>query len=177
MRRIFAFIALLAGLLAAAPAWAAVTLSFHSFNGSMFGGRYPHAFIVMAGTLDSTGQAVNENYGYTAVTAGPSVLMGKVRGTINVEQPRYIATTNRHFTMTITDAQYHAIVAEVATWRDGPAQKRYSLDHHNCVHFIARIAQMVGFDLPVPQKLVRKPRAYLNLLVKTYPALNGRLFD
>ena len=176
MRRIFALLGLVAALFLAAPAWAAVMLSFHSFNGSMLGGRYPHAFIVMEGTLDANGQAVNENYGYTAVSAGPGVLMGNVRGTISVEQPRYIATTNRHFTMQITDAQYHAIVAEVNGWRDGPGQKRYSLDNRNCVHFVARIAQMVGFDLAVPQKLVRKPRAYLNLLVRSFPAVGGKVF-
>ena len=48
----------------ATPALADIRLSFHSFNGSLFVGRYPHAFIVLEGTLDETGEKVDENYGF-----------------------------------------------------------------------------------------------------------------
>ena len=48
------------------PAMAQVMLSFQSFNGSMFGGRFPHTFVVLQGTLDATGAKIEENYGYSA---------------------------------------------------------------------------------------------------------------
>lgn len=176
MRRLFTLVAMFLALAWALPASAQVLLSFHSFNGSMLWGRYPHAFIVLEGTLDANGQPVNENYGYSATSVSPAILSGNVRGTFFSEKPKYVQSTNRHFTMPISDAQYHAIIAEVASWRDGPDQKRYNLEHRNCVHFIARIAQMVGFDLPVPQDLVKKPRAYLNLMVRDFPALHGKTF-
>ena len=60
------------------PALAAVQVHFHSFNGSMFGGRYPHTFVVFEGTLDATGERIYENYGFSARVAGPAVLMGPV---------------------------------------------------------------------------------------------------
>lgn len=39
----------------AQPAAAQVQVSFHSFNGSVLFGRYPHTFVVFEGTLESTG--------------------------------------------------------------------------------------------------------------------------
>src|SRR5687768_9009519 len=93
--RLFFAIAALAA--SAAPVRAEVDVSFHSFNGSFFG-RYPHAFVVFKGTLDGTGAVVDENYGFSARTAGPAVLAGPVAHGIYTEKPRYIRTTNRHFT-------------------------------------------------------------------------------
>jgi hypothetical protein len=169
LRRIAALVAL-ACLAFAQPVLAQVRLSFHSFNGSMFG-RYPHAFIVLEGTLDATGQPVNENYGYTAVAITPAVLVGAVPGEIYVEKPKYIQSTNRHFTVAISDAQYYAIIAEKNRWARAP----YLLDTHNCTHFVARIAEMVGLrDTLVPKNLVRKPKAWLNLVARANPQLHAR---
>lgn len=173
LRRLIALVAL-ALLAFAHPASAQVRLSFHSFNGSMFG-RYPHTFIVMEGALDATGEAVNENYGYTAVTITPAVLVGPVPGTIHVEKPKYIRSTNRHFTVPISDAQYHAILAEMRRWRDGPGNA-YRLDTHNCVHFVAKIAEIAGLRADVPQTLVRKPKAWLNHVSRRNPQLGAREF-
>lgn len=171
LRRLLALFAFLS-LAIAQPALAQVRLSFHSFNGSIIG-RYPHTFIVMDGTLDETGQAVNENYGYTAVTITPAVLLGPVPGTIYIEKPKYIKSTNRHFTVPISDAQYHAIVAEMRRWRDGPGNA-YRLDDHNCIHFVAKIAELVGLQADVPKALVRKPKAWLNYVTRNNPRLAVR---
>ena len=47
------------GLVAfAQPAEAKVEVSFHSFNGSVLFGRYPHTFVVFEGTLEDTGTPV-----------------------------------------------------------------------------------------------------------------------
>ena len=156
------------------PATAQVLLSFHSFNGSMMGGRYPHTFVVMEGTLEADATPVNENYGYTSVRVTPAILSGNVDGTIHVEKPKYIQTTNRHFTVPISDAQYRAIVDEVRAWRD--AGKVYNLDTRNCIHFVAKIAQLAGIRAEVPQNLTRRPRAWLNLIGRLNPQLGAREF-
>lgn len=173
MLRRLAALAALVLLAFGQPALAQVRLAFHSFNGSMMGGRYPHTFIVLQGTLDENGQAVNENYGFTAVSVGPAILMGNVAGTIMIEKPKYVSSTNVHFTVPISDAQYHAVVAEMRAWRDAPG-KSYNLDRHNCVHFVARIAELVGLRANVPQNLVRKPKAWLNYVTRLNPQLAAR---
>ena len=152
---------LLAVLLLPFPAAAQVMLSFQSFNGSMFGGRFPHTFVVLQGTLDTTGAKVDENYGYSAKSATPAVLAGPVEAIIMTEKPKYVTTTNRHFTVLISDATYWAIRAEVAKWRDAPG-KQYRLDEHNCVHFVGRIAELAGIRVDYPKALIRKPKAWLN---------------
>ncbi len=156
------------------PAAAAVTLSFHSFNGSYLGGRYPHAFVVLDGTLEADGSRVHENYGYSTSSGAFSALRGLVPGIIQIEKEKYITSTNKHFTVTISDAQYAAIRSEVEAWKDVPGQKRYSLDARNCIHFIARIAELVGISAPVPQNMVRRPKQWLNYLARLNPQLGAR---
>ncbi len=167
--------ALVALIVLAVPqtALAHVVLSFHSFNGSVLVGRFPHTFIVLQGTLDSTGQPINENYGYTAVHATAAVLSGNVEGTIMIEQPKYVTSTNSHFSVILSDSQYHRIVAEMQAWRDAPG-KVYNLDHHNCVHFVARIAELVGLHADVPQNMVRRPKLWLNYVTRLNPQLGAR---
>lgn len=174
-RLVASFIPVLA-LLLAVPAQAEVLLSFHSFNGSVLFGRYPHTFIVLEGTLEDTGERVNENYGFTARTAGPAVLSGPVRHAVMVEKPKYIKSTNRHFTVPISDDQYRAIMAEVAKWRDAPG-KYYDLDTRNCIHFVGRMAQIVGIKVNYPRDMLRRPKKWLNHITALNPQLGARQID
>ena len=167
-----AILALLLSLLPL-PAAAQVTLSFHSFSGSWLIGRYPHTFIVLEGALDETGAPVFENYGFSAVTASPAVLSGSVRGKIHIEPEKYVRSTNRHFSVPVTDAQYHAIIAEMRLWRDAPGRS-YNLDQKNCVHFVARVAALVGLNAEVPQTMVRRPKRWLNFLTRINPQLGAK---
>lgn len=168
MRRLFTALALLLTLVAS-PALAQVTIAFHSFDGSVLFGRYPHTFIVLAGTLDD-GTPVNENYGYTAKSASPAVLAGPVEHAILVEKPKYLTTTNRHFAVPISDAQYRRIKDEVARWRDAPG-KAYRLDENNCIHFVGRMAEIAGLKVDYPKALIRKPKAWLNRVAGMNQAL------
>jgi hypothetical protein len=173
IRRLLHLIAALLVLLPL-PAAAQVILAFHSFNGSYLGGRYPHTFIVLEGTLQANGAAVRENYGFSTSASALSALSGNQPGIIQIEKDKYIAKTNRHFALAISDAQYHAIVAEVNAWKDAPGQKRYALDSRNCIHFVARIAAMVGISAPVPQAMVRRPKLWLNHVTRLNPQLGAR---
>ena len=168
-RLLLAFAALMAW---AVPAHAEVKVSFHSFNGSLFG-RYPHAFVVFEGTLDATGEAINENYGFSARTAGPNVLMGPTEHGIYTEKPRYIRTTNRHFTLTVSDATYRRMRQEVAAWRDAPG-KYYDLDTRNCIHFVGRIAELAGLRVNYPSGMLRKPKQWLNHVTRLNPQLGAQ---
>ena len=67
----------------------------------------------------------------------------------------------------------HAVIAEVQAWKSAPG-KTYNLDHNNCVHFVAKIASLVGIRVEVPQEMVRKPKAWLNYITRMNPQLGAR---
>ena len=154
-------------------ALAAVQVHFHSFNGSMFAGRYPHTFVVFDGTLDGTGERVYENYGFSARSATPDVLLGPVAHGMYSESERWIRNTNRHFSITVSDATYRRMKDEVIAWRDAPG-KYYDLDHRNCIHFVGRIAELGGLRIDYPGDMLRKPKAWLNHITALNPQLGAR---
>jgi hypothetical protein len=174
VRRLLLRLMLAFAVLAAssAPAQAEVEVSFHSFSGSFFG-RCPHAFVVFEGRLDDTGAVVDENYGFSARTAGPAVLAGPVAHGVYTEKPRYIRTTNRHFTITVSDATYRRMKQEVIAWRDAPG-KYYDLDTRNCIHFVGRMAELAGLRVDYPSDMLRKPKAWLNRVTQLNPQLGVR---
>lgn len=163
-------------LLTPVQALAQISLTFHSFNGSMLGGRYPHTFISLEGTLEDTGEQVRENFGYTAVKISPAILTGSVAGKISSEQDRYVSSTNRHFTLRLSAEQYRAIRAEIAKWA-GEGGKNYNLNTRNCVHFVARIAIMAGLLADVPANMVKRPKAWLNYVTRRNPQIGAREID
>ncbi len=169
IRRLLLAVALsLAGF--ATPAAAEVTLSFYSFNGA-FGGRFPHAFVRWQGTT-ADGTPVDGNAGFTARTISPAILLGSVRHTIWVEEPKYMDEANRHFELVIDDATFARVLAEVETWRNLPGDA-YNLNRRNCVHFVADMARLVGLNADDPGALKKKPKAYLNHLIELNPQLGA----
>ena len=141
----------------ATPARAEVVVSFYSHD---FGDRFPHAFIVMKGTLDATGEVVDANYGFTAVSVSPAILMGSVKGKVESSKADYIASSDRQFDVTIDDATYARVLAKVAEWRDRE-QPSYSLNKRNCVHFVMELAETVGLKVDRKSKLFKKPKSFL----------------
>lgn len=173
MGRLLAIFAAVLALAWSPGALAQVLLSFQSFNGSVLVGRYPHTFIVLEGTLEETGQRVEENYGFTAKTVSPAVLSGPVVHDVTVEKAKYIKSTNRHFTIPISDAQYWRIRKEVDAWRNAPG-KYYDLDKRNCIHFVGRMAELVGLKVGYPQNMLRRPKAWLNHVTGLNPQLGAK---
>lgn len=173
MKRLLRPLMLLIALSWAPPAFADVQMSFHSFNGSVFFGRYPHAFIVLEGTLEETGERIEENYGFTADASAAAVLRGPVEQDILIEEADYIAKTNRHFTVTISDAQYRQVVAEMKRWRDAPG-RFYDLDTRNCIHFVGTMAEIAGLKIDYPKKMLRRPKKWLNYITRLNPQLGAR---
>lgn len=170
MNRLVACLLSFLALVTPVSASADVLMSFHSFSGSVFSGRYPHTFIVLEGSLDATGERIKENYGFTAREVSRAVLQGPVEHMINVEPDKYITSTKRHFTVRLSDAQYRKVKAEVERWRTAPG-KYYDLDKRNCIHFVGAMAQIVGIKVDYPSKMLRKPRQWLDYLAKRNPWL------
>lgn len=168
MRAIRLFVLLvLFGWSAAAPA--AVAISFYSKD---MASSFPHAYVRLTGTDDATGKTVDVNYGFTPVSLGPGVLFGSVRGMMESASPEYIARSDRHFSLELTDEQYHQVVAVIDKWRNAP-QPSYRLNGRNCIDFVADVAKTIGLNAPVLPKLMKKPKSYLNEIAK----LNAAIID
>ena len=172
MRILTQFVLALTAPFWAAAAQAEVRVTFHSFDGSVLFGRYPHTFISMEGTLDD-GTPVKENYGFSAKSAGPAVLAGPVKHIVMTEKDKYVRSTNRHFTVAVDDAKYHDIRREVFRWRDAPG-KYYDLDTRNCIHFVGAIAQIVGLKVDYPKDMLRRPKKWLNHVAALNPQLRAK---
>lgn len=177
MKRLFMHLVALLALVWSGPALADVQIHFHSFNGSvLFGSRYPHTFIVLDGTLEETGEEVSENYGFSARRVTPSILSGPVEHMVLEETERDIRRTNRHFTMTISDDQYREIVEEVGRWRDAPG-RYYDLETRNCIHFVGRMAEILGLTVEYPDNMLRRPKKWLNFITTLNPQLGADEVD
>ena len=152
-------------------AFAAVQIHFHSFNGSVLFGRYPHTFIVLDGTL-SDGTVVDENYGFSARNVTPAILNGPVEHMVLAETEKSVRNTNRHFSMTITDAQYRRIITEVRAWQNAPG-KYYDLETRNCIHFVGAMASILGLKVDYPEDMLRRPKKWLNHITEMNPQLGA----
>ena len=158
----------LTALLLVAPlqARAAVEISFYSHE---FGSNFPHAFVTLQGTDDRTGDKIDANYGFTATHITPAILTGSVKGEVFSRDPakeaKYIAASNRHFSITLSDAEYDAVKARIGTWQ-ALKQPSYNLNRQNCVHFVADLAASLGMKAETPAALMKKPRSYSEYLTR-----------
>ena len=151
----------------AAPAFASVEISFYSRE---LGTNFPHAFVVLKGTVDATGEQVDTNFGFTAHSVTPALLFGAVRGEVEVVESGYVARSDRKFAVTLTDDQYRRVLAVAEEWRNAP-QPSYQLRRHSCVHFVSAIAAAIGLRVDNEQRLMNRPRSFLERVVALNPQL------
>ena len=153
-------------LLLPANALAAVTISFYSHE---FGSNFPHAFVVLEGQDDRTGEKIAGNYGFTATQVTPAILLGSVRGEVFSREPEkeasYIANSDRHFSLALSDLEYDAVMQRIAAWR-ALKQPSYNLNRQNCVHFVADIAATLGMTAEKPPALMKRPRSFTESLLR-----------
>jgi len=166
--RLRCLLALLLLALAPAPAIAEVEIAFYSRE--LGANNFPHAFVVLRGTLDTTGEIVDTSLGFTAHSVTPAILLGSVRGEVVVEGERQIARSDRQFALTLTDDQYRAVMAVVERWRALP-QPSYNLNRANCVWFVSEIAAAVGLRVEITQRLSKRPRSFFQGLRRLNPQL------
>lgn len=161
-------LAVAAALLFGRPAVveAAVEIAFYSHE---FGSNFPHAFITLSGRDDRTGAIIDANYGFSATDITPAILLGSVKGAVFSRDPKreasYIAASDRHFSFTLTDAEFSAVMAAVGKWR-ALKQPSYNLNRQNCVHFVADMAAVLGMRADTPKALMKKPRSYVESLTR-----------
>ncbi len=168
LRKAFLCLAFFAAACCPGAAWAEVIVSFYSHD---FGSSFPHAFITVKGTLDRGG-GVDANYGFTAKSVTPAILMGSVIGVVETSKPGYVAASDRQFGVKVSDAQYDALVALVAQWRALPG-KSYSLNKRNCIHFAGAAAQLLGLKVVYDPKLMKKPKSFMLSIIALNPQLKG----
>ena len=155
---------ILALFLLPTPAAAQVVLSFYSHE---LGSSFPHAFVVLKGKTEE-GRDVDTNFGFTAKTLTPAILMGSVRGVVETSKPSYVASSDRQFSVQLDDRQFKDVLAVVERWRTRPG-KSYNLNKSNCIHFVGEVAQAVGLKVVFEKALIKRPRSFLLSLVTLNP--------
>ena len=160
------FIALLL-MLSPVQAHAEILATFYSHD---FGDHFPHTFFTLKGTVEATGEVVDTNYGFTAKSTSPAILLGSVTGIIESKNAKYIADSNAHFTFQLDDAQYRSLIAHVEKWRNMPG-KSYNLNKQNCVHFVMEAAALLGLSVNRKSKLFKKPKSFVLEMIKLNPDL------
>lgn len=149
----------------AVPANAAVEMAFysHELQASGNGERiieFPHAFVTVRGQPDAGGRAIDANYGFTADTISPAIVMGPVKGRMVSAGKAYVRGSRRHIALRLTDARYAAVQAAYKRWA-AVKGKSYDLDTRNCVHFVAAMAQAAGLAVPNDPLLMKNPTRFL----------------
>ena len=158
MRLILQLLAALA-LLWPAEALAAVRIDFHSRDSDR---RFPHAFIVLTGAVDSTGETVNANYGFTLKeTISVTILAQPADGMMHAVRDSDIPNSNLHFSLMLTDEEYARVMSLVKEWEALP-QPSYVLRERNCVTFVSHVATLLGLDGSIAAGLELKPHGFLD---------------
>lgn len=166
--RAFVLFALLSlSFLTTNSAKAEVVVTFYSHE---LDDHFPHAFIKLVGTVDSTGQVVDTNYGFTARNTTPAILWGSVGGMIETKNAKYIRNSKPHFSMRLTDADYRRVMELVTKWRNIPG-KSYNLGKRNCVHFTMEAAALLGLSINRASKHFKKPTSFMIELMRLNPGL------
>lgn len=155
MRRFLLLLLPLWLFFAAPSATAAVTIVFWSHDQD---NDFPHAFFELKGTPDAGGPALDENYGFTAKTLTPAILLGSVAGEVQPARRGYMNRSDAQFAVVLSDAQLAAVQELVAAWsRD----TRYNLNKRNCIHFVAEALRLSGLDVPNLPQFMKKPKSFL----------------
>jgi hypothetical protein len=160
-------IALFFSIFASCVAKAEVLVTFYSHE---LGQNFPHAFIKLTGTVDSTGEVVDTNYGFTARSTSPAILLGSVSGMIETKSAKYVRNSKPHFSMRLSDADYRRVLDTVTAWRNIPG-KSYNLGKRNCVHFTMELAALLGLSINRQSKFFKKPTSFMLELLRLNPGL------
>lgn len=175
MLRIGLVVALLLGI--AGQAQAAVTATFYSHKFRLVDGLrtdFPHGFVVLSGSTDD-GAPVNVHLGFSAKNIFIDVLWQPVDGALDDEAltDAYVSDSIKHFSLTLTDAQYRAVMAVEHKWRTWP-QPSYEIDTHNCVTFVKELALAAGLSVSDSKKFIHAPADFLEDVASRNAIILGR---
>jgi hypothetical protein len=163
MRSLLFVFALIFGVLFPATARAQVTISFYSHDVGMT--TFPHSFFTVKGRLQRGGPEIDTNYGYTPKVVETAIMFGGwVGGEIETVKAGYISGSRRHFSATVPDDTYDALMALVQKW--AARKKGYNLSKQNCVHFVGEAAQIVGLKVNFNNGLIKRPAAFVEAMMR-----------
>ena len=147
MRRLGILLAVcLSVVLGGAPAAAAVKATFYAHSGNQIRGGwllFPHAYVTLTGTVEATGEVVDEAVGFTAKFPGPQLLLFSGPGVVERPDALYLSEGRPYLSLEISDAVFEAVMARIAHW-SSPEGSTYSLRRRNCINFVADIARTGG---------------------------------
>ncbi len=155
-------------MLSPATAHADVVAGFYAHE---FGTSFPHAFVTLKGTTGD-GTVVDTNYGFTATSVTPALLMGAVKGVVETAKPAYVSSSHRRFAVILNDAQYAALMGVVTKWKEMPGRS-YDLGSRNCVHFVGAAAQAIGLRVVFEKPLMKRPHSFLDNILRLNPGLHA----
>ena len=152
----------LAFLLPFSAAQAELVARFYSRD---FGSVFPHAFVEVEGP-----GVPKRNYGFTAKTVTPMILMSPVAGHIVEMNANYVSKSRLHFTVQLSDDQYRRLMAVVQDW-GSRSQPSYDLYKANCVSFIRDAVEALGFKTNPATRFLGKPKSFLTEVQGLNPEL------
>jgi len=160
LRRLLLAAGTLLALASAASAEVTLTFYSHHFGTYGLGVTFPHAYVRLSGTTKADAKPVNANYGFTAQTISPSIMWEPVEGFVISMPDDYMAMSQPHLSLPISDEQYRSVIAIVDRWRKYP-QPSYNLNSKNCVTFVREIAIALRLPASNDVKFIRSPREFL----------------
>lgn len=171
MRRLGVLLAVcLSVTLAASPAAAAVTATFYAHSGNQIRGGwllFPHAYVTLTGTVETTGEIVDEAVGFTAKFPGPQLLLFSGPGILERPDALYLSEGRAYLSLEISDATFEAVMARIAHW-SSPEGSTYNLRRRNCINFVAEIARTIGLMTAAENTL--SPNGFLSGTAALNPA-------
>ena len=156
------FLAALLALLPLTPAQADVLARFYSRD---FGSVFPHTFFEVEGP-----GVPKRNYGFTAKTVTPAILMSPVAGHVMAVNANYVLKSRLHFTLRLSDDQYRRLMAVAADWSRAK-QPSYDLYKANCVSFVRDALQALGLKSNPNTRFLGKPKSFLLEVESLNPGL------
>jgi hypothetical protein len=119
-----------------------VEIAFYSRE--LGGNNFPHAFVVLRGTVDATGEGGRYQPASPPIRSRPASCGGRYRAEVLVEGERQIARSDRQFALTLSDERYRAVMV-VDRWRN-MAQPSYNLNRATASISSPRLAAAAGLE-------------------------------